>query len=349
MIRETGQEVNARIGDEAPSPRERPASISAVVPMYRESANAAALLQSLARVLQTLADRFEIVVVNDGSDDSTRSEVLSVAPHCGVHYLELSRRFGKEAALSAGLATARGEVVVLLDGDGQHPVEMIPVMLDRWREGFDTAYGVRCDRRDEGFAKRMGSRVLYRLLSWGSEVEIPPNAGDFRVMDRRVVDAINSLPERSRFMKGLYSWVGFRSCAVEFHVQPRVGGRTSFSLRRLTRLAVTGITAFSTLPLKLVSAVGLIVSACSLSFGAWEAIDKLVNGNAVPGYATLVVSIMFFSGVQLTSIGILGDYVGRVFDEVKRRPNYIVADSVDHGALGVAADRVPSIGRAAAP
>ncbi len=318
---------------EAPRTRQRPASISAVVPMYRESVGAAGFIESLGRVLQTLADRFEIVVVDDGSRDATRTEVLSVAARWSVHYLELSRRFGKESALSAGMAAARGDVVVLLDGDGQHPVDVIPQMLERWQAGFDMVYGLRRDRREEGLTKRAGARLLYGLLAWGSDIDIPPHAGDFRLMDRCVVDAINALPERSRFMKGLYAWVGFRSCAVEFDVQPRRGGRSSFSLRGLTRLAITGITAFSTLPLKLVSAVGLIVSAWALAYGAFVAFDKLVNGIDVPGYATLVVSIMFFSGVQLISIGILGEYLGRVFEEVKRRPNYIVADSVNHSAL----------------
>jgi polyisoprenyl-phosphate glycosyltransferase len=308
-------------------------SISAVVPMLDEAANAARFLTILASQLSALTDAFEIVVVNDGSRDATRHQVLRVAEACRVHYLELSRNFGKEAALSAGVEVARGEVVVLLDADGQHPVELIPQMLDRWRAGEDMIYGVRISRHTESFAKRIGAAAFYRLLTAGARVDIPRDAGDFRLMDRKVVDALKRLPERTRFMKGLYAWVGFRSAPVEFEVQPRAAGRSSQSFVRLFGLALAGITAFTNLPLRALSVAGALVSLTALGYGAWVAFEELVYDIPLPGYPTIVVSIMFFSGVQLISLGVIGEYLGRVFDEVKQRPNFVVSDAHDHSPL----------------
>lgn len=316
-----------------PPPRAERPSISAVVPMHDEAEAAPAFLVALRDALRALTDRFEVVVVDDGSRDGTREAVLAAPPDCCVHYLALSRNFGKEAALSAGLAAARGEVVVLIDGDGQHPVETIGVMLQRWREGWDMAYGVRTGRETESLRKRAGAGAFYRLLAWGSHIEIPAGAGDFRLMDRRVVEALKRLPERDRFMKGLYAWVGFRSVAVPYEVRPRLAGTSRFGTLALTRLAMTGITAFTTLPLRLASALGFLVSTVSCVYGAWVVVEKMVYGIDVPGYPTIVASIMFFAGVQLLSVGIIGEYLGRVFDEVKGRPIYVLAESVDRSPL----------------
>jgi glycosyltransferase involved in cell wall biosynthesis len=308
-------------------------SISAVVPMFNEAASAAPFLAALRDRLASLTPRFEIVVVNDGSRDATRREVLAVAPACGVHYLELSRNFGKEAALGAGLEAARGEVVVLIDGDGQHPVDLIPAMLARWREGVDMVYGVRAHRRGETWLKRLGTATFYRLLGLGSPVEIPPGAGDFRLLDRKVVEALKRLPERTRFLKGLYGWVGFRSEPIAFEVAPRAAGRSAYGLGRLAGLALVGLTAFTNLPLRAVGVAGALISCAALAYGAWVVIEDLVYDIPVPGYPTLAVSIMFFSGVQLLSLGIIGEYVGRIFEEVKRRPHFLVGDAADHSPL----------------
>ena len=330
----------ARPNVESARRRERP-SISAVVPMYNEAAAAAGFLRELGDGLRALTDRFELVVVNDGSRDATREAVLGLPPDCGVLYLELSRNFGKEAALSAGLEAARGEVVVLIDADGQHPVATIATMLERWREGWDMAYGLRRSRADEGVSKRVGASLFYRLIEAGSHVEIPAGAGDFRLMDRKVVEALKRLPERSRFMKGLYAWVGFRSVAVPFDVQPRLAGTSRFNAFALARLALTGVTAFTTLPLRAVSVLGLLVSAAAGSYGLWVVVQELVFDIAVPGYPTIVASILFFAGVQLLSMGIVGEYLGRVFDEVKRRPVFLVAESVDRSPLAPAQGERP--------
>jgi len=308
-------------------------SLSAVVPMFDEEENAARFLRELAAALAALGDVFEIVVVNDGSRDRTRDAVLRVARDCRVQYLELSRNFGKEAALTAGLQAARGDVVILLDADFQHPLSLLAGMLDRWREGSDMVYAVRESRRDESGLKRAGSALFYWLMSHGGQTAIPPDAGDFRLMDRKVVSALLQLPERSRFMKGLYAWVGFRTTPFPYEVQPRAGGKSSFSLVRLVSLALTGLTAFSYVPLRAIAALGVIVSLFALGYGGFVLANTFLFGNAVRGYPTIVVSIMFFSGVQLLSLGVVGEYLARVFEEVKQRPPFVVADIVDFSEL----------------
>jgi glycosyltransferase involved in cell wall biosynthesis len=308
-------------------------SISAVVPMLDEEGNAAPFLSALRDALAVLTDSFEIVVVNDGSRDGTREAVLGVARECRLQYLELSRNFGKEAALTAGLGAARGDVVFLLDSDFQHPFSALAGMLDRWRDGFDMVYGVRASRRGETAVKRAGTAMFYWLLRRGSLVEIPPGAGDFRLLDRKVVAALLRLPERSRFMKGLYAWVGFRSTPFAYEVQPRAAGKTSFGLHRLITLALAGLTSFSYLPLRAISALGMLVSILALGYGGWVVLETFLFGVPVPGYPTIVVSIMFFSGAQLLSLGVVGEYLARVFEEVKQRPGFVVADAADFSEL----------------
>ena len=299
-------------------------SISCVVPAFNEARSLPALLQQLSEALRNQFERWEIVVVDDGSADDTEMALLPWLADGGVRYVALSRNFGKEAALTAGIDRARGDVVLLMDADLQHPPALIGDMLAAWRDGADMVYTVRASRADEPWAKRFGTRLFYRAVNFGSRTPIPPDAGDFRLLDRRVVDALKSLPERNRFMKGLYAWVGFPSAAVRYEPTPRFEGTSSFSVRRLSSLAVTGLTAFTNIPLRLWSAVGAVIALCSIGGGVWISLDHYISGSLVPGWATLAVSAMFFSGVQLLSIGILGEYVGRIFDEVKQRPVYLV-------------------------
>jgi len=308
-------------------------SFSAVVPMFDEEENAPVFLRALATALAALGDVFEIVVVNDGSHDRTREAVLMVGRECRVQYLELSRNFGKEAALTAGLQAARGDVVFVLDADFQHPLSALGGMLERWREGWDMVYGVRESRQGEAAVKRSGTALFYWLMKRGAEVEIPPDAGDFRLMDRKVVSALMRLPERSRFMKGLYAWVGFQATPFAYEVQARAAGKSSFSLWRLVSLAATGLTAFTYVPLRAIAAAGMIVSLVALGYGGYVAADTFLFGNPVHGYPTIVVSIMLFSGVQLLSLGVVGEYLARVFEEVKQRPPFVVADVVDYSEL----------------
>ena len=304
--------------------RDATPSISCILPAFNEGESLPALLTQLSDELRQHFVRWEIVVVNYGSSDDTEMAILPWLQGHNVRYVSLSRNFGKEAALTAGLDRARGEVVLLMDADLQHPPALIPAMLAAWREGGDMIYTVRKTRDDESLVKKLGTRVFYHIVNAGSAVEIPANAGDFRLLDRAVVDALKSLPERNRFMKGLYAWVGFHSVAVDYEPNERFAGESSFSMRGLSRLAVTGVTAFTNTPLRLWSALGAIIAVGAILSGVWFVIEHFTFGADVPGWATLAVSTMFFSGIQLLSIGILGEYVGRIFDEVKQRPVYLV-------------------------
>lgn len=308
-----------------PSTRALRPRISVVVPAFNEATNLPALLGALTSVLGGLTDQWEVVVVDDGSRDATAVAMLSWLVQPGVRYLRLSRNFGKECALTAGIEYAQGEVVVCMDADLQHPVEMIAPMLERWRDGVDMVCATRATRADETLSKRLGTWLFYRLVNTNSVMQIPVDAGDFRLMDRCVVDALKSLPERNRFMKGLFAWVGFRNEILPYTPNERASGKSSFSIRGLARLAFTGVTSFSNFPLRLWSALGAIIALGALLLGLWIVFEHFFEAQAVPGWATLAVSMLFFSGVQLLSIGILGEYVGRIFDEVKQRPIYIVA------------------------
>jgi len=299
-------------------------SISCVVPAYNESDNLPPLLQRLSERLAGRFATWEIIVVDDGSADESERAVAPWVTNGPIRYVSLSRNFGKEAALTAGIDRARGDVVLLLDADLQHPPALIDEMLAAWRGGADMVYTVRKSRADENWLKKTGTRWFYRLVNAGSRTPIPPDAGDFRLLDRRVVEALKSLPERTRFMKGLYAWVGFPSVAVTYEPEQRHSGQSTFSMFSLLRLASTGFTAFTTFPLRLCSGLGATIAIGALLTGLWIVIEHYTIGSNVPGWATLAVSTMFFSGVQLLSIGILGEYVGRIFDEVKQRPVYVV-------------------------
>ncbi len=319
-----------------PHPRPSRPAISCVVPAYNEAANLGLLLAGLTAQLAELTDRWEVIVIDDGSRDATPAAMApwvaaSAAP--GVRYVRLSRNFGKEAALTAGIDRAAGEVVLLMDADLQHPASLVPEMVKAWQQGADMVCAARASRADESLRKRIGTAIFYRLVNHNSQVPIPVDAGDFRLMDRRVVDALKSLPERNRFMKGLYAWVGFDNVIIPYVPAERHAGVSAFSLRSLSRLAFTGVTAFTNAPLRLWSGIGVIVALCAIAFAAWIVIEHFVYGSDVPGWATLVCGTMFFSGVQLLSIGILGEYVGRIFDEVKQRPVYLIGSEAGRGAI----------------
>ena len=315
------------------APRAGSFALSCVVPVHNEEEIVADFLRELYATAQALTPLFEIIVVNDGSTDRTGAVVRGLAQELNLTFIELSRNFGKEAALTAGLDFARGDCVLLIDADFQHPLEVASEMVNMWRSGYDMVYGLRTDRRGESWLKRTGSRLFYRLMASSQAVDIPPNAGDFRVLDRRVVDALRRLPERHRFMKGLYAWVGFRSIGLPFEVRERAGGSTSFSMRRLQSLAVTGITAFSNLPLRIGGVIGAFIALVAFSWGAWIVVERLVFGQPIPGFATLAASVLLFAGIQLIAIGVLGEYLGRVYDEVKARPTYLIARFDDYSPL----------------
>jgi glycosyltransferase involved in cell wall biosynthesis len=298
------------------------------VPAFNEAEALSPLLGRIARVAAESAVPFDTLVIDDGSRDATPHVVRAAPASYRARLLRLSRNFGKEAALTAGLDHAEGDVVLCLDSDGQHPPELLPRMLELWRQGHDMVYGVRADRGEETFFKRTGSRTFYALMRAGSGIDIPETAGDFRLMDRRVVTALRSLPERHRFMKGIFAWVGFDSVGLSYTPEERQGGETHYSRRQLTSLALAGVTSFTALPLRLAMIIGSLLALVAMGYGSYLIVEDWVYGHDVPGWPTVVVSIMFLSGLQLLFIGIVGEYLARVFEEVKARPTYIVAE--DH-------------------
>ena len=307
-------------------------SISCVVPAFNEARNLGTVVPQILATLARLSKRIELIVVDDGSRDDTTSVMQALcAAHPEVVYLKLSRNFGKEPALTAGLDATRGEVVVLMDADGQHPASLLAEMLQKWKQGSDVVYAVRQTRADQSGLQVSLTGLFYKLVNFGNRVKIPANAGDFRLMDRKVVDALKSLPERNRFMKGLYAWVGFNSTAIDYEPLPRADGKSNFGLRGSLSLALTGILAFSIAPLRALTLVGLVLSALALGYGGWVVGEYFISGIAVPGYATIVVGMMFFSGIQLLSIGVLSEYVGRIYEEVKQRPPYLISQRTGGG------------------
>lgn len=314
-----------------PVARQLPVSLSCVLPCWNEARNLRMLLPLLARVLSSLADEWEVVVVDDGSTDDTTAVLgeWTAMPH--VRLVQLSRNFGKEAALSAGLEAARGDVVVLMDADLQHPPGLIATMMAHWRAGADVVYAVRASRDDEAWAKRTGTRLFYALINRFERVPIPEDAGDFRVLDRRAVDALLALPERNRFMKGLYAWIGFDAVAVPYQPQPRVHGSSHFGARRLLRLSIDGLTAFANWPLRIAGSVGVFCALAGFTYGAYLTASYLLYGHPISGWTTIVVTLLFFFGLQMIFLGILGEYVARIFDEVKHRPLFVVKREAGRG------------------
>ena len=301
-------------------------TISCVIPAFNEARNLDALIPAILNTLAGLSHRVELIVIDDGSRDDTAAVMQALcANYPQVVYLKLSRNFGKELALTAGIEAALGEVVILMDGDGQHPVSLLPDMLSQWRQGSDVVYAVRTSRTDQSGVQSFLTRCFYKLINFGNRVQIPAHAGDFRLMDRKVVDALKRLPERNRFMKGLYAWVGFHSTAIDYEPLARNDGHSHFGLRGSLALAFTGMLAFSIAPLRALTLSGFTLSVVALGYGVWVIGEYFITGIAVPGYATIVVGMMFFSGIQLLSIGILAEYVGRIYEEVKQRPNYLVS------------------------
>ncbi|SBV94375.1 bactoprenol glucosyl transferase; CPS-53 (KpLE1) prophage [uncultured Alphaproteobacteria bacterium] len=307
--------------------------LSVVIPCYNESAGLERLYDALTPVLESAVPAFEIVLVDDGSRDDTFAIARKLAARDRrVKALRFARNFGKEAGMAAGLAAASGDAVVLMDADLQHPPAVIPEMLAAWRDGTDMVIAVRRDRTTDSWARSAISRLYYKLFQAMSEVRIPRGAGDFRLFDRVVVDAIVALPERNRFMKGITSWVGFRQECLPFDVGARETGRSAWNLLGLMRYAWDGLTSFSTVPLRVWSVLGVLIAGLATIYGLWLVISTTVFGIDVPGYASLMVSTLFLGGVQLISLGVLGEYVGRIFLEVKKRPLYLVADSIGFDA-----------------
>lgn len=302
--------------------------VTCIVPVHNEAECIGHFIEELDRTLTGLVGKRSLIIVDDGSQDDTVAVVKKIAEKIPLKLIKLSRNFGKEKALSAGLDHVEegSDVTILIDGDFQHPLTTLKKFLDKWTQGYDMVYGLRENRRSESFVKRLLTRTFYEFMSKLSEVPLPVDAGDFRLMDKKVVSALKTMEERVRFMKGIYAWVGFKTTSVSYQVQKRYAGKSSWSFFSLLDLALTGVTSFSSIPLKFWAVVGSLIAGISLSFALYMVARTLLFGTDVPGYASIIVSVSFFGGIQLLSVGILGEYIARIFQEVKRRPQYIIEE-----------------------
>lgn len=310
-----------------PMPRQ---SISVVVPMFNEANGADAYFAAVVPVLEATGLDYEIIAVDDGSADATLAVLRSAnARNPRIKAVALSRNFGKEIAVAAGLRHASGAATVVMDADLQHPPELIPEFLDRWRQGYDVVFGQRTDRDTDSALRRFLATRYYRAFRVLSGTELHTDAGDFRLLSRRAVDALNRLGERARFNKGLFAWIGFKTIGVPFKISERHDRTPSrWHIRKLWHFALDGIVSFTTAPLRVWSYLGLAISLLALVFGSAIIVKTILFGDAVAGYPTLIVSILFLGGVQLISLGVIGEYLGRVYEEVKARPLYLLAETV---------------------
>lgn len=316
-------------GSHHPSLNPRPASalpsISVVAPAYNEEEVLSIFYERVTNVLVELGAPYEIVLVNDGSRDGTLALMHALrASDNHITVVDLSRNFGKEIALTAGLDHTSGDVVVVLDSDLQDPPELIPQLMAGWYEGYDVVYGVRSHRDGETWLKKATSKWFYKLMQRVSRVHVPSDTGDFRLMTRRAVQAISRLREEHRFMKGLFAWIGFPAKPLYYHRESRVAGQTKWNYWNLLNLAIEGITSFTITPLKIATFMGLSVAFISLVYAAFVIWKTLMYGDPARGYPSIMVTMLFLGGVQLTAIGVLGEYIGRIFNEVKHRPLYLI-------------------------
>jgi glycosyltransferase involved in cell wall biosynthesis len=306
--------------------------ISIVAPFYNEEESVEPFYQALCKVVDGLAyARFEIICIDDGSCDGTLARLISLVNRDARFFaIELSRNFGKEAALTAGFDAAQGDAVIPIDADLQDPPELIPALIAAWQKGADVVLARRCDRNSDAFLKRNTAKLFYRLHNWLSQVQIPPDVGDFRLIDKSVLEAVKQLPERQRFMKGLFAWLGFKTVTIEYTRVARKTGSTKFSWSSLLNLSLEGLTSFSIEPLRLCAYAGGLTAVVTLFYAGYIVMRTLVRGIDVPGYASLLVAVLFLGSLQLISIGLLGEYVGRIYMETKQRPRYLVRKRHQH-------------------
>ncbi len=306
--------------------------VSIVSPVYQEEEGIEEFHRRLVASMEGIEDdlTFEVVYVNDGSKDRSLDLLEKIAADDDrVRVVDLSRNFGHQVALSAGVDHARGDAVVVIDSDLQDPPEVIPEMIQRWRDGFKVVYGVRTSRAGETRFKLLTSKIYYGLMDRISEVPLPRQAGDFRLLDRKVVDVLDQMPERNRYVRGMVAWVGFPQCAVEYERDARFAGSTNYTLGRMVRLALDGLTSFSDRPLRLATQLGVIVMALSFAVAAWTIVASLFDlGTSSRGWSSLMAVVLLLGGVQLLCIGVLGEYVGRVYRETKGRPLYVVNEVI---------------------
>jgi glycosyltransferase involved in cell wall biosynthesis len=299
--------------------------ISVVVPFFNEAENIGILYDRVRSVLDGTGELWEMICVNDGSSDNTLKKLVTLHQEDSrIYVIDLTRNFGKEAALTAGMDHAQGDAVIPLDADLQDPPEVIPDMISKWREGYDVVNAVRVLREGESWFKRLSSYIFYRVINKLSPVEIPLDVGDFRLVSKSVLEALKQLPERRRFMKGVFAWVGFRTASIPYYRDSRFLGKTKWNYWKLWNLAMEGITSFSQIPLQLASYIGFFVSISSFAYAMFFLVRTLIYGNPVKGYPSLIVIVLFLGGVQLMALGVIGEYLGRTYEETKQRPIYLV-------------------------
>jgi polyisoprenyl-phosphate glycosyltransferase len=327
----TSSTIRAEPANQITAPSKR-SEISIVVPVHNEGAGLDELFARLMPTLEHLGKTWEVICVNDGSTDDSLARLTSLhARDAAIKVISLSRNFGKDVALTAGIDFARGAAVIPIDADLQDPPELIEAMVAKWREGYDVVYATRRRRETDSWLKQVTARYFYRVFDRITDFPIPHDTGDFRLLDRRVVDVLARLPERTRFMKGLFAWAGFKSTALAYDRDPRAAGETKWGYWRLWNFALDAITSFSSMPLKIWSYIGVIISLFAFLYALFLAGLVMVRGIAVPGYASLMVAVLFFGGVQLISLGIIGEYLARTYNEVKGRPLYLVRESWGFG------------------
>lgn len=304
--------------------------ISIIVPMHNEAVSMQTFFSTLFPILDSLQRSYEILCIDDGSKDNTLSLLKSYSiENDNIKIISFSRNFGKESAITAGLYYSSGKAVIPIDADLQDPPELIAAFIEKWEAGYDVVYGIRQDRSSDSMLKKITAKLFYGLFNKITPPEVQLNAGDYRLMTRRVVEAVLQLPERDRFMKGIFSWVGFSSVGVPYARQKRCAGQTSWNYFSLLNFAISGICSFSTIPLRFWSYLGVFMSFAALLYAVFVAFKKIFYGDPVPGYPSLMVTILFMGGIQLLSLGIIGEYLGRLSKEIKQRPLYIVAELVN--------------------
>jgi polyisoprenyl-phosphate glycosyltransferase len=302
--------------------------ITIVVPCFNEEACLDAFFMRIYSVLEKIKNSYEIICINDGSSDNSLDKLLEYRKSdLRIKIINFSRNFGKEMAITAGLHHASGNVVIPIDCDMQDPPELIPLLLDKWREGYEIVYAKRQRRHGETLFKRLTANLFYRVINILSDIPIPKDTGDFRLLDRKVVEVLNRLPEQTRFMKGLFAWVGFKQTTVAFDRQSRYAGKTKMNFWKLWNFALDGITVFSTSALRIWTYIGFTISFLSFMYSLFLIIRVFVLGKDVPGYASLMVSLLFLGGLILISLGIIGEYLGRIYEEVKKRPLYVIRET----------------------
>lgn len=301
--------------------------LSLIVPFFNEEETVGVFFEKTLPILNSIGRKYEIICIDDGSTDATLDRLRQISQHnTNVRVISFSRNFGKEIALAAGFDHASGDAAIVIDSDLQDPPEIIPEMINKWKEGFEVVYGIRNRRDGDGFFKRITAGWFYKLYNKLGNISIPENAGDFRLLDRKVLEALKKVREHTRFTKGLYSWAGFKQTGIYFDRPERVAGTTKWNMWKLWNFALDGITSFSTIPLRVWLYIGSFISLFSFIYGSFLVTRTLIYGADVPGYASIMVAVLFFGGTQMITLGVIGEYLGRVYKEVQQRPLYIVKE-----------------------